>query len=57
MRLFLCAAAYLSTHSAVETQAFYNAAGCVDACYTSPKHVGKEPYDYQLEYRLSPCNA
>ncbi|WP_297632896.1 hypothetical protein [uncultured Slackia sp.] len=57
MRLFLCAAAYLSTHSAVETQAFYNAVGCVDACYTSPKHVGKEPYDYQLEYRLSPCNA
>lgn len=45
---------YLSAHSAVETQAFYEAMGCVDALYISPRHVEKEPYDCQLEYPLFP---
>lgn len=49
---------YLSAHSAIETQAFYKAMGCVDAKYISLRHVEKEPYDRQLEYPLSPdCNA
>lgn len=49
---------YLSAHSAIETQAFYKAMGCVDAKYISLRHVEKEPYDCQLEYPLFPdCNA
>ena len=43
---------YISSHSAVETQAFYKAMGCVDAVEYSQEHVKKEPYDRQLEYLL-----
>ena len=43
---------YLSSHSAVETQAFYESVGCVDAVYVSPAHIEKEPFDCQLEYDL-----
>ena len=43
---------YISAHSAVETQAFYRAMGCVEAAEYSARHVKKEPYDCQLEYIL-----
>jgi GNAT superfamily N-acetyltransferase len=43
---------YLSTHSAVETQAFYHAVGCVEALEYNEGHVRKEPCDCQLEYLL-----
>lgn len=44
---------YLSAHSAVESQAFYNSIGCVEAKEYNQEHVQKEPYDCQLEYLLS----
>ena len=40
---------YISSHSAVETQAFYKAMGCVDAQVYAQAHVEAEPYDRQLE--------
>ena len=40
---------YISSHSAVETQAFYKKMGCVDAEEPNEKHVAKEPFDRQLE--------
>ena len=43
---------YISAHSAVESQAFYQAMGCVEAAEYSAEHVEKEPMDCQLEYRL-----
>lgn len=43
---------YISAHSAVETQAFYRAMGCVEAQEYEAHHVEKEPYDCQLECRL-----
>lgn len=43
---------YISAHSAVETQAFYQAMGCVEAQEYHKEHVEREPYDCQLEYRL-----
>lgn len=43
---------YISAHSAVETQAFYKAVGCVEAKEYNQKHVEAEPYDCQLEYSL-----
>lgn len=43
---------YISAHSAVETQAFYQAMGCVEAQEYNKEHVEREPYDCQLEYRL-----
>lgn len=43
---------YISAHSAVETQAFYQAMGCVEAQMYDRKHVEREPFDCQLEYRL-----
>ena len=43
---------YISSHSAVETQAFYRGIGCVDAAETVAAHAEREPYDCQLEYRL-----
>ncbi|WP_321383333.1 GNAT family N-acetyltransferase [uncultured Enterococcus sp.] len=43
---------YISSHSAVETQAFYSSLGCVDAAEPSILHCENEPYDRQLEYRL-----
>lgn len=43
---------YLSAHSAVETQAFYQALGCREATQYDPAHVEREPYDCQLEFVL-----
>ena len=43
---------YISAHSAVESQAFYCAMGCVDAAEPDAAHVAAEPFDRQLEYRL-----
>lgn len=40
---------YISAHSAVETQAFYQSMGCVEALYYHQKHVEAEPFDCQLE--------
>ncbi len=44
---------YLSAHSAVETQAFYKAMGCVEAQEYDQHHVEQEPYDCQLECPLA----
>lgn len=43
---------YISGHSAVETQAFYQAMGCAKAQEYNQAHVEKEPFDCQLEYVL-----
>lgn len=43
---------YISAHSAVESQAFYQAMGCVEAKVCQSKHVDMEPFDCQLEYQL-----
>lgn len=43
---------YISSHSAVETQAFYQAMGCVEAREYNQEHVEREPYDCQLEYGI-----
>lgn len=43
---------YISSHSAVETQAFYHAMGCVEAEEYNQAHVEREPFDCQLEYVL-----
>ena len=40
---------YISAHSAVESQAFYQAMGCVEAQSYDQKHVSAEPLDCQLE--------
>lgn len=40
---------YISAHSAVESQAFYKAMGCVEAQQYELSHVEKEPFDCQLE--------
>lgn len=44
---------YISAHSAVETQEFYRAMGCVEALEYEKNHVAREPFDCQLEYVLS----
>ena len=43
---------YISAHSAVESQAFYRAMGCVEALEYQWSHVEKEPCDCQLECKL-----
>jgi N-acetylglutamate synthase-like GNAT family acetyltransferase len=43
---------YMSTHSAEESQAFYNKLGCVDAEELDEWSVTHEPYDRQMEYVL-----
>jgi len=43
---------YISAHSAIESQAFYRAMGCVEAVEYNQKHVEAEPYDCQMEYVL-----
>ena len=43
---------YISSHSAIESQAFYRAMGCVDAAERDLRHTSAEPYDRQLEYAL-----
>lgn len=43
---------YISSHSAVETQAFYKAMGCAEAQEYNRQHTDAEPFDCQLEYLL-----
>lgn len=43
---------YISSHSAVESQRFYKAMGCVDAEVYCKRHTEEEPFDRQLEYVL-----
>lgn len=43
---------YISAHSAIESQAFYEKMGCVEAMQYNMEHVEKEPYDCQLECAL-----
>ncbi|WP_394522460.1 GNAT family N-acetyltransferase [Lacrimispora sp. JR3] len=43
---------YISSHSSVETQAFYRAMGCVEAMEYDKEHVAREPFDCQLEFVL-----
>ncbi|MFV0394354.1 MAG: GNAT family N-acetyltransferase [Coprobacillaceae bacterium] len=43
---------YISAHSAIETQCFYKAMGCVEAKEYHKEHVEREPKDCQLEYVL-----
>lgn len=43
---------YISAHSSQETQAFYRAAGCIEAAEYNEKLVEEEPCDCQLEYIL-----
>lgn len=43
---------YISSHSAVETQAFYKAMGCKEARIYNQEHVLNEPFDCQLECKL-----
>lgn len=45
---------YISSHSAVETQAFYESMGCVDAEECMKEHTEREPYDRQLECLTAP---
>ena len=40
---------YISSHSSIETQAFYKNMGCVDAKWIFETQVEREPYDIQLE--------
>lgn len=44
---------YISSHPAVESQAFYKKMGCVDAKYICDEHIAREPFDRQLEVMLS----
>lgn len=44
---------YISAHSAEETQAFYQAMGCVDAREVQTALAAREPCDRQLEYDLN----
>lgn len=43
---------YISSHSAIESQAFYRDMGCVEAAEYCARHVEAEPYDCQLEFVL-----
>ncbi len=47
---------YISAHSAIESQAFYQKMGCVEAQVYEPGHVEKEPFDCQLECSVSEEN-
>lgn len=40
---------YISSHSAVESQAFYKSMGCVEAAAYHQEHTEKDPFDIQLE--------
>ena len=40
---------YISSHSAIESQTFYQTMGCVEAAEYNQKHAEAEPYDCQLE--------
>ncbi|BBF42525.1 hypothetical protein lbkm_1208 [Lachnospiraceae bacterium KM106-2] len=43
---------YLSSHSAIESQEFYETVGCKEAEEYNQAHVEQEPCDIQLEYVL-----
>jgi ribosomal protein S18 acetylase RimI-like enzyme len=43
---------YISAHSSVESQAFYQAMGCVEALEYDESHIAAEPYDCQLKFLL-----
>lgn len=43
---------YLSSHSAIETQRFYESQGCADAMEIHQEHASREPFDRQLELDL-----
>lgn len=43
---------YISSHSAIETHAFYTRQGCVEAKWIWDEQVNLEPCDCQLEYKL-----
>lgn len=43
---------YISAHSAVESQAFYKAMGCIEAKVYHQGHVEAEPCDCQLECEI-----
>lgn len=43
---------YISSHSAIESQAFYKAMGCVEAVEYNKELVQREPCDCQLECSL-----
>ncbi|MBP5304582.1 MAG: GNAT family N-acetyltransferase, partial [Lachnospiraceae bacterium] len=43
---------YISGNSAVETQTFYRAMGCVETTEYDPDSLKAEPYDCHLEYDL-----
>ena len=43
---------YISAHSAMESQAFYRAAGCREAEEINPAHAEAEPFDIQMEYPI-----
>lgn len=43
---------YISSHSAMETQTFYRALGCIEATEPNEQHMEAEPFDCQLEYVL-----
>lgn len=47
---------YISAHSAVESQAFYRAMGCVEAKEYDREHVMNEPCDCQLECSVNGVN-
>ena len=47
---------YISAHSAVESQSFYKAMGCVEAQVYNQMHVEAEPNDCQLECELCQPN-
>ena len=44
---------YISAHSAMETQEFYRAMGCVEAEEYNQMHVDAEPFDCQMECTVS----
>lgn len=48
---------YISAHSAVETQAFYRAMGCIDAQFIHQGHTEAEPFDCQLECEIFETGA
>mgnify|MGYP000064841701 CR=1 FL=1 len=41
---------YISAHSSVESQAFYQKMGCVDAQWIFAQQVELEPFDVQMEF-------
>lgn len=43
---------YISAHSALETQRFYESQGCVDAAEIQQEHAAREPFDRQMELDL-----